>query len=422
MKEIYTKAPAGISQGDLAQHVHSVAEQFRGAKRVLIVPPDFTRCYSMAGEITKLLYRELSPSALVHIIPALGTHMPMDTEERHKFFGEDIPEDCYIIHRWQSDTVTLGYVPASVTGEISGGLYSEPIEVELNHLLIDGGYDVIFSVGQVVPHEVVGMANYSKNIFVGLGGRSMINKSHMLSAICGIENALGVTDSPARMLYDYAQRNFIDGRVPIVYMQTVTTRENGNVLLHGLFSGMSRRPFELASQLSQELNITHLDRRAKKVVTYLDPDELKTTWVGNKGIYRTRMAVADGGELIILAPGVRGFGENSETDAMIRRYGYRGRDYILRLYNEGAFENMEMSAAHLIHGSSDGRFSITYATRPENLSKEDIELVGFNWADFEETARRYDPKTLCEGWNTLPDGEEIYFVGTPALGLWKADK
>ena len=165
-----------------------------------------------------------------------------------------------------------------------------------------------------------------------------------------------------------------------------------------------------------------MERRAKKVVTYLDPEELKTTWVGNKGIYRTRMIVADGGDLVILAPGVRAFGENEEMDAMTRKFGYKGRDYVLDLFNNGAFGTDKiMSAAHLIQGSTDGRFTVTYCTKPELMSKEEIESVGYQWANYDEVSKRYDPAKLKEGWNVLPDGEEIYFVGTPALGLWKCD-
>ena len=204
--------------------------------------------------------------------------------------------------------------------------------------------------------------------------------------------------------------------------QTVTTRDGETLHLNGLYIGESRAPFEKACELAQELNIVHVERRAKKVVTYLDPEELKTTWVGNKGVYRTRMIVADGGDLIILAPGVRAFGENEEMDAMTRKFGYKGRDYILDLFNKGAFgDDKIMSAAHLIQGSSDGRFTITYCTKPELMSKEEIESVGYQWADYNEVSKRYDPHTLKEGWNTMPDGEEIYFVGTPALGLWKCD-
>ena len=422
MKELYlTEEEKGISGEQLEKMMDDLIVQYPNAKKVLIIPPDYTRCYSYAGEITQILYKKLSQSAEVDVIPALGTHMAMNEEEMQKFFGDVVPRERIIVHHWQTDTVCLGYVPAEVCSEISDGLFPEQIDVEVNHLLVDGGYDLILSVGQVVPHEVVGMANYSKNIFVGTGGREMINKSHMLSAICGMEKALGVTDSPARKVYDYAQQHFIDGKLPLVYLQTVTTRENEILKLHGLYIGDSRKPFELAAELAQKLNIVHVERRAKKVVTYLDPEELKTTWVGNKGIYRTRMTVADGGELIVLAPGVIAFGENEEMDKMTRKYGYTGTEHILELYRQGVFEGRLMSAAHLMQGSSEGRFTITYATKPENLSKEEIESVGYQWADYNEITKRYNPETLKEGWNVLPDGEEVYFVGTPALGLWKVD-
>ena len=422
MKELYlTEEEKGISGEQLEKMLDDLLVQYPDAKKVLIIPPDYTRCYSYAGEITQLLYKKLSPSAQIDVMPALGTHMAMNEDEMQKFFGDVVPRDRIIVHHWQTDTVCLGYVPAEVCSEISNGLFPEQIDVEVNHLLVDGGYDLILSVGQVVPHEVVGMANYSKNIFVGTGGREMINKSHMLSAICGMEKALGVIDSPARKVYDYAQQHFIDGKLPLVYLQTVTTRENDTLKLHGLYIGESRKPFEKAAELAQKLNIVHVDHRAKKVVTYLDPEELKTTWVGNKGIYRTRMTVADGGELIVLAPGVIAFGENEEMDKMTRKYGYTGTEHILELYRQGVFEGRLMSAAHLMQGSTEGRFTVTYATKPENLSKEEIESVGYQWADYNEITKRYNPETLKEGWNVLPDGEEVYFVRTPALGLWKVD-
>ena len=421
MKELYLTEENGISKEQFEKQLDDFLMQYPKVKKVLIIPPDFTRCYSYAGEITQYLYKKLSASAEVDVMPALGTHMAMNEEEMQKFFGNIVPRERIIVHHWQTDTVCLGYVPAEVCAAISKGLFPEQIDVEVNHLLIDGGYDLILSVGQVVPHEVVGMANYSKNIFVGTGGREMINKSHMLSAICGMEKALGVIDSPARQVYDYAQQHFIDGKLPLVYLQTVTTRENDELKLHGLYIGASRKPFEKASELAQKLNIVHVDHCAKKVVTYLDPEELKTTWVGNKGIYRTRMIVADGGELILLAPGVAAFGENEEMDRMTRKYGYTGIEHILELYHQGAFEGRLMSAAHLIQGSTEGRFTVTYATKPENLSNEEVESVGYQWADYNEKVKHYDPKHLKEGWNILPDGEEIFFVGTPALGLWKVD-
>ena len=422
MQELYMTNREGISRAEAEQMIDKLLTQYSDFKKVLIIPPDYTRCYSYAGELTQILYQKLAGSATVHVMPALGTHMAMDEEEKEKFFKGVVPDEAILVHHWQTDTISIGSVPKEVISEISEGLYETDIEVEVNEKLIHGGYDLIFSIGQVVPHEVVGMANYSKNIFVGVGGRQMINKSHMLSAICGMEKALGVADSPARKVFDYAQQHFLDGKVPLIYLQTVTTQDEAeNVKLQGLYIGSSRTPFEKAVELSQELNIVHVERRAKKMVTYLDPFELKTTWVGNKGVYRTRMAVADGGDLIILAPGVKAFGENEEMDTMTRTFGYKGRDYVLDLFNKGQFENRIISAAHLIQGSSDGRFTITYCTKPENLSKEEINQVGYEWMDYNEASRLYDPEKLKDGWNTLENGEEIYFVRTPALGLWKVD-
>ena len=74
------------------------------------------------------------------------------------------------------------------------------------------------------------------------------------------------------------------------------------------------------------------------------------------------------------------------------------------------------AAAHLIHGSSDGRFSITYATG--KLTRKEVEDVGFKYMPLEEALAKYNPEKLRDGFNTLPDGEEIFFISNPAIGLW----
>ncbi len=409
---------SSITKKEIEKQIDILIDQCKlsDVKKVLIIPPDFTRCYSMAGEITQVLYRKLSPSYHVDIMPALGTHMAMEEEELDKMFGKEIPRDAFLIHDWRKDTVSLGIVPKEFVNKVSEGLFNEDIDVEVNKRLVSGEYGLILSIGQVVPHEVVGMANYSKNIFVGCGGRQMINKSHMLSAICGLEQTMGIQDTPVRLVFDYAQENYL-ADLPLVYLQTVTTMKNNKTELHGLYMGNKRTVFEQAVKRSQELNITYVDKPVKKVVAYLDEHELKTTWVGNKGIYRTRKIVADGGELILLAPGVRAFGESEEVDLEIQKYGYKGRDHILNLYNTiPEVKAKMMIAAHLIQGSSDDRFKITYAT--QHLTQEDIENVGFNYMPLDEAYKLYNPEKLNDGYNTLENGEEIYFVRTPAMGLW----
>ncbi len=384
-------------------------------KRVLILPPDFTRMYSGAGKITAMYYRALKDTCDVDVMPALGTHEPMTKAECDTFFLGEVPFEKIIEHNWKTDVVKIGEVPAEFVNEVSEGLVNQKIDVEVNRRIVSGEYDLIISVGQVVPHEVVGMANYSKNIFVGCGGNSMINSSHMLGAFYGMERVMGKDHSPVRKVFDYAEQNFLKD-VPLMYVLTVTTNVGEETLLHGVYIGRERALFEQAVEHSREKNLTFVDAPLKKVVVYLDPREFKSTWLGNKAIYRTRMAMADGGELIILAPAVKKFGEDAENDRLIRKYGYVGRENVLKLVNENQDLQDNLSvAAHLIHGSSDGRFSITYCTKL--ASEEEIKGVAFNYVPYDEAAAIYDPAKLKDGFNTV-NGEQIFYISNPALGLW----
>ncbi|HZJ56839.1 MAG TPA: lactate racemase domain-containing protein [Clostridia bacterium] len=388
----------------------------RKLERVLLIPPDLTRAHSGAGDITGMYYDILKDSCQVDIMPALGTHMAMTHEEIDLFFGDDIPKDSFKVHNWRTDVVKVGQVPGQYISEISGGLVDEPIDVEINKILLDESYDLIISIGQVVPHEVVGMANYSKNIFVGCGGMDIINKSHMLGAVFGMERIMGRDHSPVRKVFDYCEKHFTKG-MPLMYVLTVTTTREDNVDIHGLYIGNERSLFEEAVKLSQEKNLEYVDRPLKKVVVYLDETEFKSTWLGNKSVYRTRMAIEDGGELIVLAPGVRQFGEDQENDRLIRKYGYVGRLKVLELFNENQdLKENQSVAAHLIHGSSDDRFSITYA--PGHLTREEVEGINYNYMSLKEALEKYDPKKLRDGYNTLEDGEEVFYISNPALGLW----
>ncbi|MDR0897657.1 MAG: lactate racemase domain-containing protein [Oscillospiraceae bacterium] len=414
------ESPAGLSDAQLFAGLdQAIAPALPSLRKVLLIPPDFTRFHSGAGKITAHLYQRLSPTCQVDILPALGTHVAMPEWELRAMFGDAIPLDRFIVHNWRTDVVKLGEVPQAFVTEVSEGLVNEAIPVEVNRLLVDPSYDLILSIGQVVPHEVVGMANYGKNLFVGCGGRAMINASHMLGAFYGLERIMGRDFSPVRKVFDYAEAHFLP-QIPLQYILTVTTAPEGDIQMHGLFIGRERSLFEQAVALSQQKNLTFVDAPLKKVVVYLDPQEFKSTWLGNKAVYRTRMAMADGGELLVLAPGVERFGEDADIDQLIRKYGYCGREKVLALVqtNDDLKNNLS-AAAHLIHGSSDGRFAITYCT--QKIGEAEVRGVGFGYLPYEEAAARYDPHALKDGLNVLADGKAVYFISNPALGLW-ADK
>jgi nickel-dependent lactate racemase len=406
---------AELSRADLRDGLYGAFEAMGFRRKVLVIPPDITRYHSMAGPLTEYAWQYYG-DRLADVLPALGTHAPMTGEEIRRMFG-GVPSSLFRVHDWRNDVVTLGEVPGEFVESVSGGRVSYAWPAQVNRLLRDGGHDLILSVGQVVPHEVIGMANYNKNIFVGTGGPEGINKSHFLGAAYGMEKIMGRADTPVRRVLNYASEHFASG-MPVVYVQTVIGRNGeGALVVRGMYIGDDEACFRKASELSLKVNFQMLDHPLKKVVVYLEPGEFKSTWLGNKSIYRTRMAIADGGELVVLAPGLKEFGEDREIDRLIRKYGYRTTPEILDAVsrNEDLANNLS-AAAHLIHGSTEGRFMVTYC--PGSIPGDVIESVNYCYADLGEMFGKYNPEILKDGFNTLPGGEEIYYISNPALGLW----
>jgi nickel-dependent lactate racemase len=408
-----------LSHEDLKKGLREALTKMGERKKVLIVPPDYTRLPSRAGELTEIAW-EFYGNRITDILPALGTHTPMPDDQIADMFGKT-PRSLFRDHDWRNDVITLGNVPAKYVKKVTEGKLDFSWPAQINKLLQDGGFDLILSIGQVVPHEVVGMANYNKNIFVGTGGVEGINKSHYIGAVYGMERMMGRADTPVRRIFNYASEHF-SSHLPIVYVQTVVgVNKEGKQQTYGLFIGDDFEVFEMAAKLSLQVNFEMVEKPLKKVIVWLDPTEFKSTWLGNKSVYRTRMAIADGGELIVIAPALKEFGEDKEIDRLIRKYGYFGTPQTLKATEENEeLRNNLSAAAHLIHGSSEERFSITYCPgkETENLTKEEIESVGFGYADIDETMQKYDFHNLKEGFNTLPNGEEVYYISTPALGLW----
>jgi nickel-dependent lactate racemase len=391
--------------------------------RVLLLPPDLTRAHSRVGKITEWVYEEVmrrNPAAYVRVIPTLGQHIPHTEAENQWMFGS-IPNEIILRHDWRHGVSHVGTIPASLVQETTGGVADWEIPVDLNSTLMNEPWDLIVNLGHVVPHEVLGFANHNKNYFIGLGGKETICASHIAAAVYGIENNLGCLVTPLRACYNYAEEKML-GHLPDVYLQIVMQRDAENRLVtSGLFIGNDLETYLQAARLSREQNITVFDKPVKKMVTVMQPDEFRATWVANKAVYRTRMAIADGGELLIIAPGVERFGEQPEVDALIRKYGYKGTARTLELYKtEADMQAIPHGVAHLIHGSSEGRFTITYAPGPK-IGKEEIEQVGYQYADVMEMQRRYDPAVMKEGWNTMPDGEKVFYISTPSAGLWATD-
>jgi len=389
-------------------------------KRVLLLPPDRTRAHSGAGWITQTLYRAISNECDVHVIPTLGQHVPHSPEENRWMFGS-IPEDHIHPHDWRRGVTRVGNIPGKLVAETTEGVADWNIPVDLNTQLWNGGWDWIIHIGHVVPHEVLGFANHNKNYFIGLGGKETLCASHIAAGVYGIEKNLGCIVTPLRACFNWAENHFLR-HLPDVYLQLVMRRdESGNLAHCGIYAGDDLETYLQAARKSQAENITVFSQPLRKVVAVMQGDEFFSTWVANKAVYRTRMAMADGGQLLIIAPGLERFGEQPEIDRLIRKYGYDSTQRILKLWKENAdMQDLGNGTAHLLHGTSDQRFTIRYA--PGKLTRAEIESVHYQYADLADTLRRYPPAQMREGWNRLPDGEEIFFIQTPSAGLWTVEE
>ena len=401
-----------------------------GARRVLLVPPDHTRLHSRAGEITGLLFEGLTAAGCeVSVLPSVGTHTAMTPGEARLLFGERIPFARILHHRWRDGVVRVGEIGGAEINALSGGLVTEPIPVEVDELLLDG-WDLVVSVGQVVPHEVIGMANYTKNLVIGLGGAPTIHRSHFLGALVGMETIMGRVHTPVRDVVDAAFDRFLAGRIPVLWILTVLEDTAAGVVHRGLFVGRGGSgesggaAYRAAAGLAARCDIEVVRQPLRRVACRLDPDEFTTSWLGNKAVYRTRMALADGGELIVLAPGVSRFGEDLTIDALIRRHGYRGTPAVLAaLRSDPELAANLGAAAHLIHGSSEGRFEIVYCTDPAagGLTRDEVEGVGYAWRSLPEELDRLGLTAASASGPKLDrDGEPFDYIANPALGLWAA--
>ncbi|MGO1316060.1 MAG: lactate racemase domain-containing protein [Cellulomonadaceae bacterium] len=386
-------------------------------RRVLLLPPDLTRAHAGVGWMTEHLFHRFTElGAEVHLIPTLGQHVPHTPEENVRMFGS-VPEERIHAHDWKGGVTNVGTVPREYVREQTGGAVDWEMPIDLNTMLTTQEWDLVVNVGHVVPHEVLGFANHNKNYFIGLGGKRLLGASHMASAVYGIENNLGNILTPVRACFNYAEERFL-ADLPSVYLQVVMDYDDQGRLAHtGVYVGDDLETYLDAARASREQNITTFEEPVAKIVAVMQPDEFRATWVANKAVYRTRMAIADGGELVVIAPGVERFGEQPEVDALIRRYGYRPQAEVLELFRTQAdMQDIPHGTAHLIHGSAEGRFTITYA--PGGLTREEIESVGYRYLDLGEAQRRYDPAVMRDGWNTMPDGERVFYISSPSAGLW----
>src|ERR1700678_431170 len=269
-----------LSAGELRDSLSAALEKLGKRRKVLAVPPDRTRAASRAGGLTRYAW-EYYGEGLRAVLPALGTHKAMSAEQIAAMFG-DVPSSLFHVHKWRDDVETIGVVPREFIYEQSEGKLDYEWPAQVNRLISRGEFDLILSVGQVVPHEVIGMANYNKNILVGTGGPDSINRSHYLGAVYGMERIMGRADNPVRRVLNYAASHFLT-HLPIVYVLTVVSRNtSGATVVRGLFIGDDSECFRSEEHTSFRVNFTLMPQPMRKAGVYPDPHDFHGTCPKNK--------------------------------------------------------------------------------------------------------------------------------------------
>ena len=417
-----TGSPEGdLSRTDLRAILEQSLLRVAPGARVLSIIPDKTRddntdiLFPIATEI--LQARQISQfDALV----AQGTHVPMTDEEKRSKIGANensVPGLGHVYdHQWNvpEELVTIGELSAARVTELTGGLITKAVPVNLNRRLGPGVYDTVLIFSATVPHEVAGFAGGAKYLFPGVAGPDLTHATHWLGALAGIENVIGRVETPTRHMIE-AAADFVAAQ--IITLNSVITREEDNRLrTHALFAGDFRGAFRRAAEVSREIHIKYTGRKYQRVVALLDEhyDEL---WVGGKASYKLGGIIEAGGELIIYAPHLRSISETHGR--LIEKYGYAPLDRVREMVALSTeLQNNLAVAAHLAHVSYAGqrddsgrvvpRYRITMASALDEETCRRVHLGFMDHRKFRREDYENDPDTLV----VERAGRDLYLVAS----------
>ena len=372
----------------------ALAQANLSGKRVLIIVPDSTRTAPIPL-MFRLFFEILGDSAALDYLIALGTHPLMSEEAINKLVGVSQAERegkyarvNIFNHRWDvpETFANLGQITAAEVEKITGGLFSQAIDIRLNKMVFE--YDQLIICGPTYPHEVVGFSGGNKYFFPGIGGAEVINFSHWLGAVITSYDVIGTKYTPVRRVIDKAA-SFID--TPKLCCSLVVKGYD----LAGLYIGSPEEAYSAAADLSSQLHINWVDRPFERVLAVM-PTQYDDIWTAAKGMYKTEPAIAPGGEVIIYAPHID---EVSYTHGQqLDEVGYHVRDYFLKQWDK--FKHYPGGVlAHSTHlrgigeydadtGVESPRIKVTLATRiPEErcrrLSLGYLDPDSINFAEWQ---------------------------------------
>lgn len=362
----------------IEQNVHS--SDYAG-KKVLLIVPDSTRTAPLPILFSTLRRILGAVASQLDLLVALGTHPPMPQEAIRRMLGIADSDPCDDVglfnHEWDNPAAlaTIGTLTKDETHEISGGVLSEEVEVQINKRVLE--YDVALIVGPVFPHEVVGFSGGNKYFFPGVTGPELLHFFHWLGALITNVGIIGIQHTPVRKVVDRAARMIPIERRCLAFVVA------SDASPYGMFYGTPEDAWVGASELSGRVHIKRFDRPYKQILSCA-PAMYDELWVAGKCMYKLEPIVADGGELIIYAPHMK---EISVTHGKtIEAVGYHCRDYFTKQWDK--FKHYPWGTlAHSSHVRGSGTFedgvetprvTVTVASR---IPRELCEKINLSYRD-----------------------------------------
>ena len=403
-------APATLNADQMRDWIATQipVDDFRG-QRVLLIVPDNTRTAPLPVLFPALraLLRPVTRS--LDVLVALGTHPPMPQEKIRSMLGIAAADPCSDVnlynHAWDnpSELVTIGRLTEAETREISSGVLSMEVPVQINRRIQD--YDVALIVGPVFPHEVVGFSGGNKYFFPGISGPELLNFFHWLGALITNVGIIGIQDTPVRRVVDRAARLIPLQRRCLAFVVSTDATP------YAMFYGTPEEAWRRASEVSGQVHIKRQSRAFRQVLSCA-PEMYDELWVAGKCMYKLEPVVADGGELIIYAPHMK---EISVTHGHnIERIGYHVRDYFTKQWER--FREFPWGVlAHSTHVRGTGTFENgierprVQVTVASQIPREVCERINLGYRDpatidVESFANREDEGVLL----VRKAGEHLY--------------
>ena len=349
--------------------------------RVLVLVPDHTRTFPHPA-VLRSIATAISPRVeQVDVMIALGTHPGLSDAEIGKLF--DLPSQPQAVdavtivnHEWwnPAELADFGVIPADEVEVLSEGRLRIDVPVRLNRRLRE--YDHLVVCGPVFPHEVAGFSGGNKYFVPGVAAREIIDVTHWVGALITSSAVLGRADTPVRRFIDRAVSLIPTARHAICLVIDPAQRIQ-------TFAGTPEDAFEAAARASAEVHIRRVAEPVERALAIL-PEMYDELWVGAKGMYKLEPVVADGGELVVVAPHLH---EVSRTHGkLIGEIGYHVRDYFTAQWER--FEHIPWGVlAHSTHLRGTGtyldgverpRIDVTLAT---GIPAAECEALGLGYLD-----------------------------------------